>query len=374
MSTPPVPLAINSVPYDGRPACARCCRCVGFACPVDAKNGTHNTMLARAARDRAARRAAGDPGGADRHRRRGPGHRGRGGRGRRRQPVAAAGPRRATWSSRGAIETARLLLYSASDREPDGLGNNHDQVGRHLQGHVYAGALGVFDDPVNDFVGPGPSISTNDFRHHNSGLVGGGMIANEFVPTPLGNYGYLRQAGLLGLHGRGRQAGDAPAHAPDAAGGRAGTGDDLGRLAGAAGPGGPGPARASPWRSSAGPARQGPSGAAVHRRACGGVAAGERGPYHGRLDGRPAGGPGPSGGQHQAGTCRMGTDPQGSVTDPSGPGLGARQPARGRRLAARDQRGREPGADHLRQRVPDHGAPDEGRGEKEGVGGEGRSH
>ena len=27
------------------------------------------------------------------------------------------------------------------------------------------------------------------------------MIANEFVPTPIGTFGYLRQAGLLGPHG-----------------------------------------------------------------------------------------------------------------------------------------------------------------------------
>ena len=72
----------------------------------------------------------------------------------------------------GAIESARLLLTSGSDREPDGLGNTHDQVGRHLQGHLYGGAIGIFDDAVNDLVGPGPSISTHDFRHGNDGLVG----------------------------------------------------------------------------------------------------------------------------------------------------------------------------------------------------------
>ena len=45
----PVPLAINSVPYAGRPACARCSQCIGFTCPIEAKNGSHNTTLARAA-------------------------------------------------------------------------------------------------------------------------------------------------------------------------------------------------------------------------------------------------------------------------------------------------------------------------------------
>jgi len=39
----------------------------------------------------------------------------------------------------GAIETARLLLNSASAAHPHGLGNHSGQVGRHLQGHYYPG-------------------------------------------------------------------------------------------------------------------------------------------------------------------------------------------------------------------------------------------
>ena len=49
LTTVPVPLAINSTPYDGRAACARCRQCVGFTCPVEAKNSSDNTVLARAA-------------------------------------------------------------------------------------------------------------------------------------------------------------------------------------------------------------------------------------------------------------------------------------------------------------------------------------
>ena len=43
-----VPLLINSAPYGGRAACVQCQHCVGFACPADAKNGTHNTLIPRA--------------------------------------------------------------------------------------------------------------------------------------------------------------------------------------------------------------------------------------------------------------------------------------------------------------------------------------
>ena len=40
-----IPMLRNSVPYNGRPACMRCRWCVGFACEVDAKNGTQNTVI-----------------------------------------------------------------------------------------------------------------------------------------------------------------------------------------------------------------------------------------------------------------------------------------------------------------------------------------
>src|SRR5208337_2509786 len=40
-----IPMLRNSVPYNGRVACMRCRWCVGFACEVDAKNGTQNTVI-----------------------------------------------------------------------------------------------------------------------------------------------------------------------------------------------------------------------------------------------------------------------------------------------------------------------------------------
>src|SRR5262245_27279957 len=48
IATAAVPLLINSVPYNGRPACIRCKTCVGFACHAATKNGTHNTVIMRA--------------------------------------------------------------------------------------------------------------------------------------------------------------------------------------------------------------------------------------------------------------------------------------------------------------------------------------
>jgi choline dehydrogenase-like flavoprotein len=84
-----------------------------------------------------------------------------------------------------AIESARLLLNSKSRLYPNGLGNRYDQVGRHLQGHYYTGAVGFFDFDTYDDVGPGASIAISDYNHGTPGLLGGGMLANEFIRLPI---------------------------------------------------------------------------------------------------------------------------------------------------------------------------------------------
>jgi choline dehydrogenase-like flavoprotein len=180
----PVPLAMNTVPRDGRGACVECGECVGFSCPTNAKAGSFNTLLPRAfatglctlvteaqaekVQTDAAGRVTGvsyfteENGVIQRH------------EARARVVVLAA----------GAVESARLLLLSANDHEPCGLGNNSDQVGRHLQGHDYPTAYGIFPEPIPVY-GPGPSISTCDYNHGNEGIVGGSMLANEFEVLPI---------------------------------------------------------------------------------------------------------------------------------------------------------------------------------------------
>lgn len=177
-----VPLMINSVPYNGRPACVNCQHCVGFACPVDAKNGTQNTTIASAVAsgrchietETMVERILLDAGG------RAIGVRYFDARGEAREVraevIVVAG---------GAIESARLLLNSASAQEQAGLGNNHDQVGRNLQGHYYAGAIGLFEDTVWDGIGPGAVTATCEFNHGNEGIVGGGMLADDFITLPI---------------------------------------------------------------------------------------------------------------------------------------------------------------------------------------------
>lgn len=177
-----VPRLINSVGYNGRPACINCQHCVGFACPVDAKNGSHNTTIPRALQsgncrlrsevmvERLMCSAGGAVAGV--------------------QLITADGLRESISAdvlvlSCGAVETARLLLNSATAQEPGGIGNANDQVGRHLQGHYYPGAVGLFPEKMYDGVGPGASLATCEFNHGNDGLIGGGMLTDEDIVTPI---------------------------------------------------------------------------------------------------------------------------------------------------------------------------------------------
>jgi choline dehydrogenase-like flavoprotein len=61
------------------------------------------------------------------------------------------------------IETPRLLLLSGSKRFPDGLGNDHDQVGRYLMVQGAPQTAGRFDDEVRMYKAPPPEVSTEHF-------------------------------------------------------------------------------------------------------------------------------------------------------------------------------------------------------------------
>jgi choline dehydrogenase-like flavoprotein len=177
-----IPMARNSVPYNGRGPCMRCRWCVGFACEVDAKNGSQNTVIPIALQtgncelrtECMVKEILTD-------------EKGRAGgvsyfdeRGRLQEQLSDV-----VVVSGCATESARLLLNSKSKLFPDGLGNRYDQVGRHLQGHLYTGAVGYFDFETYDDVGPGASIAISDYNHGSPGLCGGGMLANEFIRLPI---------------------------------------------------------------------------------------------------------------------------------------------------------------------------------------------
>ncbi len=178
----PVPLLLNSVPYQQRAACVSCQHCVGFACPTDAKNGSHNTVLPRALNTGRCTIETGamvtrietDVNG----RANGVCYINRAGE---RLTVSAG----VVVCSAGAIETARLLLNSATDQSPTGLGNQGDQLGRNLQGHYYPGVKGLMPEPIWDGIGPGCNTATVRWSHGNPDVIGGGMLADELLTLPI---------------------------------------------------------------------------------------------------------------------------------------------------------------------------------------------
>ncbi|GAB3614337.1 hypothetical protein GCM10027415_26770 [Humibacter ginsengisoli] len=174
----PIPLAINSVPWDGRAACVRCAQCIGNTCPVNAKNGSQSTFIPRAiatglcdllpdAEVIEVRDGAGSAGVTI-------------------MADASTFPVELTVSadvvvvSAGAVETARLLLAS-------GLGNDH--VGRYLHDHRTATVLGESAHPVKPYIGPGHSVATLDHVHADTIPWGGGVIVDLMGLLPLTSAG-----------------------------------------------------------------------------------------------------------------------------------------------------------------------------------------
>jgi choline dehydrogenase-like flavoprotein len=177
----PIPMLRNSVPYGGRPKCIHNRWCAGYACPIDAKAGTQNTVIrtALATGNCELRTEASvcevltDARGLAR------GVRYFGADGREHVQTADL-----VVVAASAMETARLLLNSKSRLFPDGLANNGGWVGRCFQGHGRGWALGVMREETYEEAGSGATVAFCDFNHGNEGLRGGGMIANDFTRPP----------------------------------------------------------------------------------------------------------------------------------------------------------------------------------------------
>ncbi len=306
----PIPMLRNSVAYNRRPACIRNRTCCGYACPVNAKNGTQNTVIPVAMQTghcevrthcMVAEVLVDDHGkatGVHYFDAKGKGH---------------TQEARIVVISGSATETARLLLNSKSKLFPNGAGNNNDWVGRNLQGHAYTGASGLFDFDLLDLSGPGACMAISDYSHHNEGIIGGGILATEFYQLPyafsqnrpwgeprwgIGHKDYQRQ----NYRRLGRMVGpiqEIPAFEarvtvdPSV---RDYWGIPVVALSGSRHPLDEGHCRFLASKAEA-----------ILK---------EAGAYRTWQHG--GGGPGISGGQHQAGTCRMGNDRQTSVTNKYG--------------------------------------------------------
>ena len=154
---------------------------MGFACPVNAKNGTHNTVIPKAINSgncqlktycKVFHLIVDETGRA------------------RGVKYFDENDRELTQTadlvvlSCSASETARLLLNSKSGLFPEGAGNNNGWVGHNRQDHAYSGANGIFDYDIFDDVGPNSNIAVSDFNHHNPGITGGLVMCNSFTTLP----------------------------------------------------------------------------------------------------------------------------------------------------------------------------------------------
>lgn len=136
------PRCINSEPYADRPACTYCDVCAGFGCPVGAKGSTQETVLARAldypdceliSSAMVIRITHAEDGLAN--------------------GCLFIDSDQQSWSASAqiicvccsAVESARLLMLSASDKYPGGIGNNNGLVGKYLQFHATSTASARFN-------------------------------------------------------------------------------------------------------------------------------------------------------------------------------------------------------------------------------------
>ena len=181
----PAPMAINSVPYRGRPGCAHCGFCIGFGCEVMAKASTLYNMIPEAEATgrcevrphsyvfNVALNAAGRTTGvhyydAD-----------------KREHFQKA---KAVVLSANGAESARLLLNSSSDRFPQGLANSSGVVGKYLMFNQGSGVHARFEHELNEYKSVQVTRILHDFYESDPkrGFYGGGGIDARMGVQPVG--------------------------------------------------------------------------------------------------------------------------------------------------------------------------------------------
>ena len=198
------PAAINSEPYRGRPSCAYHGFCATGGCHISAKNSTAVTTIPEALKtknltifDRAqvTRIAAGMDGRVT-------------GVQYLRDGKEYFQPARVVLLASYTYENTRLLLLSKSKAYPNGLSNNHRQVGRHYFGHysaVAAGsAIGLFPFDINNWYGtPAQGITVDDWADDNYDHAGRGFIGGTSLHVHTETHP-IDSAATLDLFTRGR--------------------------------------------------------------------------------------------------------------------------------------------------------------------------
>ena len=180
----PAPMAIASVPYRGRPACAHCGFCIGFGCEMQAKSSALYTMIPEAeATGRCEVRSESYVFRIetnDRNRVTGVRYFDRD----RREHMQKA---RAVVVCANGAESARLLLMSADARHPDGLANSSGLVGRNLMFNTYAEVHAVFEHELNEYKSVQVTRIVHDFYDSDPkrGFYGGGGLDGRIGPSPI---------------------------------------------------------------------------------------------------------------------------------------------------------------------------------------------
>ena len=181
----PAPMAILSRPYRGRAGCVHCGFCEGFGCEVGAKSSTlaalfplaeetgrceirPNCYVRKIETDKAGRARGATYFDADQH-------------------ESFQRAKAVVVCSNGA-ETPRLLLLSKSSLFPNGLANSSGLVGRFLMLENDAGALGVFEHPLNEYKSVQVTRVIHDFYDSDPrrGFYGGGGIDARLDYYPIG--------------------------------------------------------------------------------------------------------------------------------------------------------------------------------------------
>ena len=180
----PVPIAILSQPYRGRGACIHCGFCENFGCEVAAKSSTLATVI------RVAERTGHCEVRPDSYVRKidtGKNGRANGVIYFNRQGKEIRQKAKAVVLCANGAETPRLLLLSKSNQFPNGLANNGGMVGKHLMVDTGLLAMGLFDQPLNDYKSIQVTRLLMDFYDSDPkrGFFGGGGIDARFDWNPI---------------------------------------------------------------------------------------------------------------------------------------------------------------------------------------------
>ena len=154
----PTPQARNVVAFDSRPPCCGSANCIPI-CPIGAKYDA-SVHVAKAERSGAAIH----PNATATRIETNASSRVQGIRFRRPDLSSGIARGHAYVIAAHAVETPRLLLHSRSERNPNGIANGSDQVGRNLMDHPTQLSWALAGEPVWPYRGPGSTSGIENLR------------------------------------------------------------------------------------------------------------------------------------------------------------------------------------------------------------------